>query len=398
MKKITLLFLSTALASQAALIPLGLSPAGSDYAVGLSPANEVPPVAGTGSGGPVTNAAVFDSDSHTLHLSAGYGSAAGFTDLTGAAIGFGICGPAQTNQTAPPLYNLAALSFPAANPATGGAISGDVLYATNDVAGLLAGLHYLNISTSNNPNGEIRGQLIPLDIPPQLTCPTNTTADCGSPVTFTVEVFDPVGNSVTNVWSLNGVAVQTNMVPAFTPPAATNVTFTATLPAGTNTLQIDVVNAAGSSASCSNTITVVDTNPPAITSATASPSVLWPPNHKMVKVKVSAQVADTCSATTWQITGVESSEAVDAPGSGNTAPDWQILSGNTVNLRAERSGNGPGRTYTITLQATDAAGNVSSNKTVVVTVPHDKGKGKGNSKGNGNSNTNGNGHGRGHGQ
>jgi hypothetical protein len=41
-----------------------------------------------------------------------------------------------------------------------------------------------------------------------------------------------------------------------------------------------------------------------------------------------------------------------------------------VKLRAERSGTGEGRVYTITITATDASGNVSK-QTVTVAVPHD---------------------------
>ena len=44
-------------------------------------------------------------------------------------------------------------------------------------------------------------------------------------------------------------------------------------------------------------------------------------------------------------------------------------------LRAERTGPGNGRTYTITYSATDASGNAAQAVTTVV-VPHDKGKGK----------------------
>ena len=44
-----------------------------------------------------------------------------------------------------------------------------------------------------------------------------------------------------------------------------------------------------------------------------------------------------------------------------------------MNLRAERSGKGRARTYTITVRCTDASGN-SATKTVTVRVPHDQGK------------------------
>ena len=42
-----------------------------------------------------------------------------------------------------------------------------------------------------------------------------------------------------------------------------------------------------------------------------------------------------------------------------------------LQLRAERAGNGPGRIYTITVRASDAAGN-SSTQNVTVSVPHNK--------------------------
>jgi hypothetical protein len=45
-----------------------------------------------------------------------------------------------------------------------------------------------------------------------------------------------------------------------------------------------------------------------------------------------------------------------------------------VKLRAERSGNGSGRIYTMTYIATDACGNSSETASTTVTVPHSTGK------------------------
>jgi hypothetical protein len=45
----------------------------------------------------------------------------------------------------------------------------------------------------------------------------------------------------------------------------------------------------------------------------------------------------------------------------------------TLRLRAERSGSGDGRIYTITITGRDSSGNRSQAK-VEVTVPHDKGQ------------------------
>ena len=71
---------------QGTLVPFGISPAGTDAAMGWSPFNEVPAVGNsTGSGGTVSAGVWFDTGSSTLTLTMGYGSAAGFTDLTGPA-------------------------------------------------------------------------------------------------------------------------------------------------------------------------------------------------------------------------------------------------------------------------------------------------------------------------
>ena len=46
----------------------------------------------------------------------------------------------------------------------------------------------------------------------------------------------------------------------------------------------------------------------------------------------------------------------------------------TATLRADRSGKGNGRTYTVAMQCTDPATSLSAMKTVAVSVPHDQGK------------------------
>jgi hypothetical protein len=375
MKKIFAVLLSSAVIGQAALIPLGISPAGTDAAIGLSPSNEVPAVINsTGSGGPVSSGLWFDTDSSTLMLTAGYGSAAGFTDLTGPATSVTLHGPAATNENAAVLFDLATLNFPAVNPAQGGILFGSVILPTNAVGDLLAGFDYLNIVTAANTNGEIRGQLVPLA--PVIVCPDPTTNQCGTSSVVSVQVTDPMGNAMQVVWSLNGTAVQTNQVPASHPPVATNVVLTAGLPMGTNLIGVAVTDSADFTASCSTTVTVVDTMAPVITNASASPDSLWPPNHKMVKVTLRVMTTDNCGTPAWKIISVQSNEPVNGLGDGDTSPDWQILGDHQLFLRAERSGKGSGRVYTITLQASDASGNLSDSKTVTVTVPKSMGMGK----------------------
>lgn len=116
-----------------------------------------------------------------------------------------------------------------------------------------------------------------------------------------------------------------------------------------------------------------DATAPVISSVTASPSQLWPPNHKFVPVAVSVSATDNCSTVSSSIVTVSSSEPVNGLGDGNTQPDWIVTGPLSVLLRSERSGLNDGRTYTISVQSADAAGNISSGTTTVF-VPHDKGK------------------------
>jgi uncharacterized repeat protein (TIGR01451 family) len=125
----------------------------------------------------------------------------------------------------------------------------------------------------------------------------------------------------------------------------------------------------------SSTATATASNPPpTITGATADPSVLWPPNHRMVNVTVSYDVMDNCPVPPGSCTlSVTSNEPVLGHGSGHTSPDWTVLDDHHVLLRAEREGGGSGRIYTITITCTDSGGN-SSEEQVEVTVPHDQGR------------------------
>jgi len=120
-------------------------------------------------------------------------------------------------------------------------------------------------------------------------------------------------------------------------------------------------------------ITVQDVTPPSFDSLVATPNTLWPPNHKMIPVVVSASVSDYCDPNpSVQIINVSSNEPDNAKGDGNIAPDWEVTGDLTVNLRAERSGKGTGRVYTITVRCSDSAENFSDRQ-VIVTVPHDQG-------------------------
>jgi hypothetical protein len=102
---------------------------------------------------------------------------------------------------------------------------------------------------------------------------------------------------------------------------------------------------------------------------TASPNVLSPPNHQMVNVTISVNLSSGAGAVTSKIIKVTSSDPTNTTGDGNTGGDWFVTGPLTLQLRAERSQSGVGRTYTITVQSTDASGNVTTGTTTVFVPP-----------------------------
>ncbi len=149
------------------------------------------------------------------------------------------------------------------------------------------------------------------------------------------------------------------------------------LPDGTvfaNTVAVNPLSAdPGAEELDSETVFVVASNPPPVISgASVDKPTLWPPNHQMVDVRVAYSVSDNCGAVSTRL-NVSSNEPVNGLGDGDTAPDWQVANDKLVRLRAERAGKGTGRSYTITIEATDSAGRTSS-RSVKVVVPHSQKK------------------------
>ncbi len=140
-------------------------------------------------------------------------------------------------------------------------------------------------------------------------------------------------------------------------------------PIGTTLVNCVAADISGNATTCSFTVTVNDTQPPNILLLSAYPSVLSPPNHQMVPVTITVSASDNSGGSVASsITGVASSEPQNGLGDGDQYPDWEITGPLTLNLRAERAQNGPGRIYTITVQSQDASGNVATG-TVTVFVP-----------------------------
>jgi uncharacterized repeat protein (TIGR01451 family) len=137
----------------------------------------------------------------------------------------------------------------------------------------------------------------------------------------------------------------------------------------------------GRTSTATRTVTVVDTIAPVINLKT-TPIMLWPPNHKYQTVNVTdmvQSVTDSCDVnlgiSSVVVAQVTSDEAENNDGDGNTLNDIVIGANcQSVQLRAERSGNGNGRVYTITLRVRDASGNTGT-AVFKVTVPKNQAAG-----------------------
>lgn len=159
-------------------------------------------------------------------------------------------------------------------------------------------------------------------------------------------------------------------VPSTRPPELTpigNQTPTASQ-VGSHSVTFSVSDGNGGSDSETIAITVEDRTPPAITSVTADPSTLWPPNQRMVAVTVTVAATDAADpAPKSKIVSVSSSDPDDGKGDGKTSPDVNITGDLTVELRAERVGPNKERVCTITVECVDSSGD-----RVTAQVPRDQ--------------------------
>ncbi|HEU4521304.1 MAG TPA: hypothetical protein VFT12_04825, partial [Thermoanaerobaculia bacterium] len=113
-----------------------------------------------------------------------------------------------------------------------------------------------------------------------------------------------------------------------------------------------------------------------VMSCTASPAVLWPPNQRLVPVQVAVIAEDALSGPDAFVLMSAISSEPDGGVADHDLPGdilgFDVGTPDTSgHLRAERSGSGSGRTYTITYEGADKAGN-SATCSATVRVPHDQ--------------------------
>jgi hypothetical protein len=140
---------------------------------GLLPGNENHTVNGAaGSGGELGSGILFDDATNILSVHVGWGSANGFTNLTGKAsaahihwsgtnmANISLTGDAAFNVNGGVIVGLDNVNFNYSNSASAGLINGSTILTDAHETALFNGQLYINVHTTTNGAGEIRGNLV----------------------------------------------------------------------------------------------------------------------------------------------------------------------------------------------------------------------------------------------
>jgi N-acetylneuraminic acid mutarotase len=206
-------------------------------------------------------------------------------------------------------------------------------------------------------------------VAPTLVCPSSSLAECTAAGGTEVTVPPP---TVTDACDPRPLVSNSH--------TGAGADASGLYPLGETAVTVASEDQSGNRSTCAALVTVKDTTPPTLT-ALAEPPSLWPPNHDLVPVKVFWQARDVCDPSpAVALVSVTNSEPDDAPGTGDGSTTGDIAgvevgtADAALDLRAEREGSGPGRTYQLTYAAIDSSGNATP-AFAVVTVPHDQGSG-----------------------
>ncbi len=188
--------------------------------------------------------------------------------------------------------------------------------------------------------------------PPVARAGGDLVVECGDAVTLDgAASSDPEGGALTYAWFENGREL------------GHDDRLAVSLAPGRHEIRLQVTDPCGATGLDEVVVTVQDTRPPEITSLTATPDFIHPPNRRMVPVRVAVVAVDHCDpAPITRIVGVEVDEADRC----HRGPSDVVITGDlSLEVRAEVS-RGQTRTYTVAVRSTDRAGNSSTNKVQVV--------------------------------
>jgi hypothetical protein len=229
---------------------------------------------------------------------------------------------------------------------------------TDDAASVFAlgstTVNWTATDDSGNSKSDTQTVTVSDTTPPDLVIPEDIVKECtsaeGTPVDLGVSTATDI------CWETVDIS---NNAPSVYPLGETTVTWQA-------------LDDSGNFSTDDQVIKIQDTTPPYL-ELTVNPQILWSPNHKLVLIEASIITSDVCDTTpAVELVSITSNESDNGLGDGDTPEDIQGVEfgsdDRSFYLRAERSGTGDGRIYTITYRSTDASGNFTE-KQATVRVP-----------------------------
>ncbi len=241
---------------------------------------------------------------------------------------------------------------------------------------LNGGTHALTLEVSD---GQLVAQdemiLTLLNSPPQVSAVGGGVFEMGSTVQLGGSLSDFDGDLLTYKWLAEGAVLSEGTLQTAAGGQVVQLPIFPLSNLGLGTHAILLWGSDGVNTPVESVVTVemVDTTPPVL-APVADKTVLFPPNHKMHSVAIHTYSGDN-SGVVLLSAAVSSNEPANGQGVGDTTADWtepvidEVNGIITLQLRAERSGGGGGRVYTISITAADESGN-SRTVDVYVTVPH----------------------------
>jgi FG-GAP repeat len=257
-----------------------------------------------------------------------------------------------------------------ADPTPGGSPSflgfGFALASTANLGGDAGSDLLIGEPAEASESGAVHLLLVAANRPPTADAGATVTAECTGPGGASVTLdgsasSDPDGDALSYEWRDATSAV-----------VGTTAVVTLAVPLGSHVFTLKVSDGFGGVDTDTVTVNVVDTSAPTVT-VTLSPNRLWPPDHRLVQITATVTANDLCAgALPSVLDSITSSEPDNGLGDGDKAGDISGAalgtSDTTFALRAERSGSGPGRVYTVTYRVTGPSGNAGT-ASAVVRVP-----------------------------
>jgi hypothetical protein len=246
---------------------------------------------------------------------------------------------------------------------------------------LSIGLHALTLEVNDGQSISSDEMLLTIDNSAPHAAPGGAGVyEIGTPVILSGELSDFDGDLLHYVWTdgANNLCSGDIQTTAGGTPVMLPGCVVSGLNLGSHLFSLQVDDGINAPDTNNVTVQIIDGTAPTLVSE-ADSYILWPPNHQMVNVAISAIASDNGGSAVTLGANVTSNEPAEGSDTGDIGPDWtapvidQITGIIYMQMRAERSGSGSGRIYTVTITATDQSGNTSAT-TVDIQVPHDKAK------------------------